>query len=109
MAELASAGKLVPNLDQQLLAGLYFWRDSNGNEVDVIAELGGRLVPIEIKAGRTVNREFFNGLDKWLALAEKEATAPALIHGGDENFQHRQVRVLGWQSCGEALLHPDAA
>jgi uncharacterized protein len=28
--------------------GLYFWRDSSGNEVDVIAERGNHLMPIEI-------------------------------------------------------------
>ena len=32
---------------------LFFWRDSNGNEVDVIAEQGGKLMPIEIKSGKT--------------------------------------------------------
>jgi len=44
---------------------LYFWRDSNGNEVDVVIELGQGLMPVEIKAGKTVARDFFSGLEKW--------------------------------------------
>ena len=31
---------------------LYFWRDSSGNEVDVVVEYGSRLMPIEIKSGK---------------------------------------------------------
>jgi len=38
---------------------LYFWRDSNGNEVDLIVDTGAGLMPIEIKSGQTVNRDFF--------------------------------------------------
>ena len=34
--------------------GLHFWRDNNGNEVDVIAEVGLRLMPIEMPAFRFV-------------------------------------------------------
>ena len=42
-------------------AALYFWRDSNGNEVDIVANLGKKLMPIEIKSGQTVNRDFSPG------------------------------------------------
>jgi len=27
---------------------LYFWRDSNGREVDLVVDVGGRRIPIEI-------------------------------------------------------------
>ena len=77
-------------------APLYFWRDSNGNEVDVIADAGGRLHPIEIKSGQTLNRDFFIGLERWLALAGSQAALPVLIYGGAEDRVHRAVRVLPW-------------
>ena len=60
-------------------AALHFWRDSNGNEVDVIADLGPKLMAIEIKSGQTVNRDFFTGLERWQALAGDLAVSPALI------------------------------
>jgi hypothetical protein len=41
---------------------LFFYRDSNGNEVDLIAEQGRSLAAIEIKAGATVNPDYFKGL-----------------------------------------------
>jgi len=77
-------------------APLYFWRDSNGNEVDVITDAGGRLRPIEIKLGQTLNRDFFIGLERWLALAGSQAALPVLIYGGAEDRVHRAVRVLPW-------------
>lgn len=77
-------------------APLYFWRDSNGNEVDVIADTGGQLRPIEIKSGQTLNRDFFIGLERWLALAGNQVASPVLIYGGAEDRVHRAVRVLPW-------------
>ena len=77
---------------------LYYWRDSNGNEVDVIAEVGPNLMPIEIKSGQTVHREFFSGLDRWTALAGARAVSPTLVYGGTAPFERRGTRVLGWKS-----------
>ncbi len=87
-------------------APLYFWRDSNGNEVDVIVDAGGRLRPIEIKSGQTLNRDFFIGLERWLALAGKQAAAPVLVYGGAEELLHRAVRVLPWHRI-QAILEAD--
>ena len=51
-------------------ADLYFWRDSNGNEVDVIFDQGGKLMPLEIKSGKTLTKESTAGLKKWIALTK---------------------------------------
>lgn len=79
---------------------LYFWRDSHGNEVDVIVEQGHRLTPIEIKSGRTVTREFFAGLEKWNALAGDSVIQPTLIYGGEESYLHKGIQVRGWRDAG---------
>lgn len=98
IAELVKA-----RLNRGEVAGLYFWRDSNGQEVDVIAEHGSKLQPIEIKAGKTINREFFNGLARWQALAGGDAVAPALVYGGDEDYHHQQTRVVSWRQAASAI------
>lgn len=43
---LAEIQKKLANSGQN--GELYFWRDSNGNEIDALLETGGRLFPIEI-------------------------------------------------------------
>jgi len=81
----------------------YFWRDSNGNEVDIIVEMGTKLMPIEIKSGQTLNRDFFIGLERWMGLAENKAVSPTLIYGGGEKLIHKGIKVLGWKYIGRAL------
>lgn len=78
-----------------------FWRDSNGNEVDLIVERDNKLMPIEIKSGKTLSRDSLAGLEKWCALAGDMGMMPSLIYGGSEVYQHKGVRVLGWQQSGE--------
>lgn len=82
---------------------LYFWRDSNGNEVDVLAEQGAGLLPIEIKSGKTLARDAFAGLEKWRALAGDAALAPTLIYGGNDDYRQNGMQVCGWARCGRVL------
>lgn len=82
---------------------LYFWRDSNGNEVDVIVEQGAALMPIEIKSGKTVVRDSFSALDKWRTLAGGAAIEPTLIYGGDNEYSQNGIKVIGWNKCGDLL------
>ncbi|MFP4671827.1 MAG: ATP-binding protein [Desulfohalobiaceae bacterium] len=82
---------------------LYYWRDSNGREIDVVADFGGRLVPIEIKSGQTLNRDFFSGLEYWMKLAGALAFQPTLIYGGSTEIMRKGIRVLSWKNVGQAL------
>ncbi len=82
---------------------LYYWRDSNGNEVDVIAEVGAKLMPVEIKSGQTVNRDFFTSIDRWRALAGGRAFSPTLVYGGVEPFERKGTRVLGWNAVADVF------
>ena len=80
----------------------YFWRDSNGNEVDLLIETATGLQPIEIKSGQTLNRDFFTNLERWTKLAGPLAHNPTLIYGGKDAAERRGMRILGWQACTSA-------
>ena len=82
---------------------LSFWRDSNGVEVDILIEQGGRIIPVEIKSGKTINGEFFSGLEKWVGLAGDMATNPTLIYGGAENYRPKGIRIMGWRDAGNYI------
>lgn len=83
-------------------AQFYFWRDSNGSEVDLLIETAGKIMPIEIKSGQTINHNFFTGLTRWSTLAGNLAIHPTLVYGGTEELHHRGIRVLGWQKISQA-------
>ena len=48
---------------------VYYWRDKAGHEIDVIIDNGNKLLPIEIKSGKTINTEFFKNIDYWCDLS----------------------------------------
>lgn len=78
-------------------SNLYFWRDSQGHEVDLLIESGEKLKPVEIKAGHTINSDYFNGLKYWQELAGKTSEAAWLIYAGDIQQERTQCHVIGWQ------------
>jgi predicted AAA+ superfamily ATPase len=74
---------------------LYYWRDRTGHEVDVLLDLGTRITAIEVKAGRTVSSDAFQGL-KFFAGLKGVSADSVLIHGGDESSLREVVRVRTW-------------
>ena len=87
---------LKQRYNRALSSNLYFWRDRTGREVDVIAEQGDALIPIEIKAGQTISADWFSALDQWRTLAGKEAGKPHLIYGGDRTQNRTGCKVIPW-------------
>jgi uncharacterized protein len=86
-------------------AEMYFYRDSEGNEVDLLLPTGGKMHAIEIKAGATVNQDYFKGL-KTFASHQPQALAGAnagvnsggnVIYGGMQNQQRSDWPVYSWQ------------
>ncbi|MCR4303647.1 MAG: ATP-binding protein [Gallionella sp.] len=81
---------------------LYFWRDSAGNEVDLLVEHGPETAfPIECKAGRTVAADWFKPLQDFCKAAGTSGSA--LIYGGQENQPRSQTPVFGWESMQELV------
>ncbi|MGH8648239.1 MAG: ATP-binding protein [Burkholderiales bacterium] len=83
-------------------SNLYFWRDNVGNEVDLVAEDGPVLKPVEIKSGKTLADESFAGLRRWLKVAGKRSAAPVLVYGGEESFERSGIAVRSWLAFGGA-------
>ena len=81
----------------------HYWRDSNGNEVDVIVDAGSKLIPIEIKSGQTLNQDFFAGLNRWSALAGDKAGSPALVYGGMDTLEHKGAKIFAWSAVDQVL------
>ncbi len=69
--------------NQGKLANLYYFRDSNGNEVDLIFQNGRELVAIEIKSAATYSKSQLKGLKKFSELSKK-CSKSYLVYNGDE-------------------------
>jgi uncharacterized protein len=84
-----------------LPSSLYFWRDRAGHEVDVVIETAEALIGVEIKAGQTVNSDYFKGLDRWMEIAQPQPPRSWLVYGGREGHQRGHTRVLSWRDLRE--------
>jgi uncharacterized protein len=87
---------LKSRFNQGLPANLYYWRDSQGLEIDLLLEAGEDLVPVEIKSGQTIASDFFNGLERWSALAHRSKRPSWLVYGGNRQLKHGATTVLPW-------------
>ena len=61
---------------------LFFWRDSNGVEIDIIEENGLELYAYEIKASETMNSAFFSNIKKAKKVIGLDFKNTAVIYGG---------------------------
>ena len=75
---------------------LFFWRDAAGHEVDILIDAGDRLIPVEVKSGRTVKADATDQLAWWTALPGNPNRGGVLVHGGDAAFTLKGFRVAPW-------------
>jgi predicted AAA+ superfamily ATPase len=81
---------------------IYFWKDQR-HEVDCVIEQATTLVPIEIKAGKTLNPDLFDSLTYFQEVA-KEATSPGfLIYGGTNPFPYKGFNSVTWNHAGKLI------
>jgi len=70
---------LKKRFNRGLRNNLSFWRNNAGHEIDLLADNGGRLTPIEIRYGQTFAGDWLDGLHKWLPLAGERVSNPTLF------------------------------
>ena len=80
-------------------ARLFFYRDSNQVEVDLLEEKGSHIELTEIKAARTVLSKQLKGLDRVQQLIKDQPVQRQLIYGGEESdFSLKGVEVKSWSA-----------
>lgn len=73
--------------------GLYFYRDSNGMEIDVLLQQGRKLIPIEIKSSSTYRPELLKGLKRFTELSDAIESG-FLVYGGDPFLFSNNIRAI---------------
>jgi predicted AAA+ superfamily ATPase len=80
-------------LNQGRKPPLYYYRDSQQHEVDVLIKRGHELIPIEIKSAQTFTKDFTRNLQYFNKLANQRAAPGYVIYTGDEfELTHCQVK-----------------
>jgi uncharacterized protein len=90
-------------LNRGLNPNLFFWRDKAGHEVDCIFEKANKLIPIEIKSGKTILKEYFKNIEYWNKLSGNTPKNSFVIYGSDKNTKHTFGNLLSWRSSTKAI------
>ena len=75
--------KLKQQLNKAEDPSLYYFRDSKGNEVDLLEDKGDQIISYGIKSGQTLTRQLFKGLDFYKKL-NRENKKSVLVYTGKE-------------------------
>ncbi|HNU42866.1 MAG TPA: ATP-binding protein [Cyclobacteriaceae bacterium] len=74
----------------------YYWRDNKGVEVDLLADTGKKLLPIEIKSTQTFREDSLTNIFKWNTYAEQKGGL--LLFDGEQNFTRSdKISILNWR------------
>jgi len=81
-------------------ADLYFWRDSVGNEIDLLLDTPQGLQAIEIKSGSTFASDWIKGFKVWKRNTQVNTLIPRIIYGGTDSYDREGHQVMGWPDIG---------
>ena len=73
---------------------LYFWNDSQHHEIDLLFDIGTKRHAYEIKIGKTIHPNFFDGLKHFKKISPD--TSLHLVYGGDMAQKRTDVEVHGF-------------
>ena len=89
--------------NQGLEGGVFFYRDSNQNEVDVLLKQEGEITAIEVKSSMTYNKSFeksLNQIDKWI---QTPVVRKVVVYTGDFENTAGDIKVVNYRNLGEML------
>lgn len=81
---------------------LTFWRDSTGNEVDLLVSVKGKQKAYEIKSGATFSSDHFKGIKVWAKLSETKPEDCCIIYSGDRALSTSHGEVIPWNELSLA-------
>lgn len=82
---------------------LFYYRDQQKNEIDVLYKKGHELVPIEIKSSKTYHTDFTNRLRYFQSLVGERARKAFLIYAGEAEQKVQTIHVLNFAHAIQAL------
>jgi uncharacterized protein len=67
-------------------------------------DLGGRLLPIEIKSGRTFSPDFYKNIDWWRQIVDLPIADSLVVYGGDQDWETESGKLVNWRRAAEMAL-----
>jgi len=75
---------------------LFFYRDSNRNEVDLLFKKGSKFVPIEIKSAQTYTSSFNKGIDYLYRSFPDRVSSGYIVYCGKQEQEINQYKLVNY-------------
>ena len=95
---------LKTRIHRGLRPDLYFFRDNNGNEIDLILENDGQTLAIEVKSSMTINPSFFKQLTFWQKISGTRSESSFLVYGGETWQKRSKATIVPWKDCHKIII-----
>lgn len=92
---------LKHNLNKGLNGGLYFYRDSNGNEVDLLVKNRAGYDCYEIKSSSSFHPDYIRGLLTFSKAFPEESATLNVIYSGENLPEYNHVRIRNFRKRPE--------
>ena len=79
-------------------SNLFFYRDSNGVEVDLLLKKGYEYTAIEIKSSQTYHPEFETGINSLNTLLKSRLTDKTILYAGDFENDSADIKLLNYKN-----------
>ena len=79
------------------IPSVYYWRESNGTEIDCIIEKGNNeILALEIKGGQTFTKDYMKNLKKFAKDESQIKVNKAIIYAGEEDANISGIQLIPW-------------
>jgi len=81
--------------------GVFFYRDSNQNEVDVLLKQEGEITAVEVKSSMTYHPSFEKTLRQLQDWIKTPVTKRAVVYAGEFENNGSDIKLLNYNSLNE--------
>ena len=82
---------------------VFFYRDSNGQEVDILVKEEGQLTAIEVKSSMTYHPSFEKNLRQISEWIETPIAKRAIIYAGDFENSEGNIQLINYKHLAGLL------
>ncbi len=77
---------------------VYYWRESNGTEIDCIIEQGNNeIAALEIKGGQTFTKDYIKNLRNFAKNEEGLKINKVIVYAGEQSTSIKDIQLIPWR------------
>jgi len=83
---------------------VYYWRESNGVEIDCIIEQGNNeILALEIKGGQTFTKDYMKNLRNFAKYESGLKINKAIVYAGEQSTNIKDVQLIPWSMLSSKI------